>query len=88
MHSIIVPSKLTILPVGSRATHHEGFNDSGISFFDFKVIHSGATVSENNTPPSQAPFKSPQGTRSHFMPDPLMRHEGAALLIEGLHAVP
>lgn len=38
--------------------------------------------------PSQAPFKSPPGKRSHFMPDPLMRHEGAALLIESLHAAP
>lgn len=46
------------------------------------------TVSQNNTPPPKHLFKSPQGKRSHFMPDPLMRHEGAALLIEGLHAAP
>ncbi len=47
-----------------------------------------STVSQNNTPPPKHLFKSPQGKRSHFMPDPLMRHEGAALLIEGLHAAP
>lgn len=83
----ISPSKLSIPAAGTRATHHEGINDSKRSYFDLKVIHSKA-VSENNTPLSQTPFTSPRGKRSHFMADPLMRHEGAACLIEGLHTAP
>ncbi len=50
--------KITIRPVGSRATHHEGFNDSGSSFFDFKVIHSRALLHclTKQYTPSQTPF--------------------------------
>lgn len=90
MHRIIVPSKSPSdqWVQGPHIMKVSMTQDTVSLISKWFTAEPCSTVSQNNTPPPKHLFKSPQGKRSHFMPDPLMRHEGAALLIEGLHAAP